>query len=441
MKQVLWEYIAITAVDFMPAALYWFFMQCLAGDMPCRLLRQLRKLHIIYAVGAIVGVAANIMTMKTAMDYFYTITAATGLGAAWILFRSFNQKNRAAKLIALSFASFIVFLAGQALVMLLGGEWPLVYSDHWGLCLLLTVFLLIIRVKIGEDSENSRKISARTWRTLSVKQAPIVENHPEELIEEPVTKVQIGSINEQKQLTLTQDTIARFAHEINSPLGTGIMAASHLGQEVEELSLKFKDGNIKKSDLERHLTLYSESADIILANFKSAADIVKAFRNAAAGDLAEQKKMFNVKQHIEQVIASLRPRVRLAGHNLELSCDRDFIVYSLQQSLTQVLTNLINNAVIHGYGQGKQGVITLNAYREDKMAVIEVADDGKGIAEGAIDRIFEPYYTTNREFGSTGLGLSIVKDIVTDKLGGTIKCYSIEGKGSIFTIRFPVREG
>ena len=237
---------------------------------------------------------------------------------------------------------------------------------------------------------------------------------------------------------VSADKIARFAHEINSPLGTGIMAASYLGQEVETLTQLYKQGAVKKSDLEKHLTLYSESADSILANLQQAADLVTDFRRSVTGD--EQRRVFGMAAQLKQVLTALRPRLTQAGHTIDLRYDTDIRINGFPGLLNQIITNLVLNSLVHAYDQGEQGHMLLTLRRKDGMAVLTYADDGKGISESSVGHIFTPHFTTKREQGNTGLGLSIIKEIITTRFGGTIECRSTAGKGVIFTIRLPIGE-
>jgi signal transduction histidine kinase len=306
---------------------------------------------------------------------------------------------------------------------------------------MILTFLLLLRHQLYEENVSSRRVLARTWRILSGpgisdKDSLGIQAPGAALLVEPLPAA--GSPCQSAGVVVSPDKIARFAHEINSPLGTGIMAASYLGQEVESLTQLFKQGAVKKSDLEKHLNLYSESADSILANLQTAAELVSDFRKSITG--SELRQVFSVKAQAKQVLLALRPRLTQAGHQIQLICGADFSINGFSGLFTQIITNLVLNSLIHGYDQGDQGSIVLKISKEEQVAVLEYSDDGKGISEDTLAHIFDPYFTTNREQGSSGLGLSIVKEIITVKFGGTIDCHSAEGKGVIFTIRFPIGE-
>ncbi|SMC50088.1 sensor histidine kinase [Sporomusa malonica] len=442
-----WDYITLVFTYLLPAALYSLIDQSLSQGSH-KWLARMSRLHIVYVVAALVGVAANIVTAATAVNVFGSITAITGLFVFGVVVKKAIQGNLSARIIAVGLSLLAVSIDASLLAKEVGIAWPVHYTPHWGLGIIILTFLLMLRLQLLAEILSNRKILARTWRSVSSTGCPVeLRGHkssngqaeqalPSEQLKQAVT----GSNYQSEQAIVTEDKITCFAHEINSPLGTGIMTASYLSQEVEDLALLFKEGAIKKSDLERHLNLYSESADIILANLQSAAEIVKDFRKSAAGQQAQQRQTFSIKAQVKQVLLALKPRLTQAGHQIQLNCGADLRISGFPNLLSQVIANLVLNSLFHGYDQGEQGSIVLNIFKEDNMVVFEYSDDGKGMNEDTLAHIFEPHFTTNREHGSTGLGLSIVKEIITAKCGGTIVCHSTEGKGVIFTIRLPIGE-
>jgi signal transduction histidine kinase len=421
-----WDYVALLAVFLLPAVLYSLIEKSISQSCQIALAR-LAGLHIVYAVAALVGVSANIIPTPAANDGFYIVTTVTGVYILGVVVKKAMQGNSSARIISSGLGVVAVFI-GTSLLDKGQVFWFLRYTPHWALGIVISTFLLMLRLRLFEENVNNRKVLARTWRILGNTGSPV------ELKQAAINTYQSAPA------AITEDKIACFAHEINSPLGTGIMAASSLEQEVEELSLLFQEGAIKKSDLERHLNLYSESADIILANLQSAAEMVRAFRQSAGGQQTELRQIFSVKAHVKKVLLGLKPRLTQAGHQIQLNCSPDLRIQGFPSLLAQVITNLVLNSLFHAYDQGEKGNIVLNIFSEESMAVFEYSDDGKGMNENTLTHIFDPYFTTNHEHGSTGLGLSIVKEIIMTKFGGTIVCNSAEGKGVIFTIRLPIGE-
>ncbi len=438
----LWPHVSLLAACLLPAACYRLleYYVCQGNHV---WLARLVRLHVVYAVFALLWAAASPTAGAEAGSLLVWITAGTGLAAGGVIASRAVAGSFAARMVM---AGTVIFAGIQGLCLLTAGEggvWPGPYTSYWGFVLMVLIFLLLLRRQLAEENASSRKVLARTWRTL----------HDSGREPGPRSKMQAGidlaaadtveplpamSSSLCQAAGVSADKIARFAHEINSPLGTGIMAASYLGQEVETLTQLYKQGAVKKSDLEKHLTLYSESADSILANLQQAADLVTDFRRSVTGD--EQRRVFGMAAQLKQVLTALKPRLTQAGHNIELRYDTDIRINSFPGLLNQIITNLVLNSLVHAYDQGEQGHMLVTLRREDGMAVLTYADDGKGIGESSVSHIFTPYFTTKREQGNTGLGLSIIKEIITTRFGGTIECRSTAGKGVIFTIRLPIGE-
>lgn len=444
---IFWDYIGLVFTYLLPAMLYNLLEQGVYQGSQ-KWLGRMSGLHIAYVIAALVGVAANIVTAAAAASAFGSITAATGLLVFGLVVKKAVQGNPSARIIAVGLSLLAVSIDAALLANEAGLVWPVHYTPHWGLAIIILSFLLMLRRQLVAENVNNRKILARTWQSVSSTGRTAEQDSHKSSNSQPEQAGPSGRIHQEaisrpyqsEQANVSEDEIACFVHEINSPLGTGIMTVSYLSQEVEDLTLLFKEGAIKKSDLERHLNLYSESADIILANLQNAAGIVKDFRQSATGRQVQQRQVFNIKALVKQVLLALKPRITQAGHQIQLSCSADLRINGFPNLLSQVLVNLIQNSLLHGYRQGEQGCLVLNIFKEDDMAVLEYSDDGKGIKEDMLAHIFDPYFTTNREQGSTGLGLSIVKEIITARCGGTIVCHSTEGKGVMFSIRVPIGE-
>ncbi|WP_144351628.1 sensor histidine kinase [Sporomusa termitida] len=441
----LWEHVALLAACLLPAAFYRLLEHYVCQGTHVWLARFVR-LHVVYAVTALLWVAAKPAAGTEAGCLLVWITAGTGLAAGGIIVGRAVYGSFAARVVAAGLGILAV-IHGLGLLAAAGGAvWPGPYAAYWGYGLMVLIFLLLLRRRLSEENASSRRVLARTWRTLHEPgreaglrsgKAPLAKELVPGEPAEPLPATD-SSLGQTAGTIVTADEIARFAHEINSPLGTGIMAASYLGQEVETLTQLYKQGAVRKSDLEKHLTLYSESAGSILANLQTAAELVADFRKPATG--GEQRRVFSIAAQLNQVLTALKPRLTQAGHTLELRFDADIRMHGFPGRLQQIIANLVLNSLAHAYEQGEQGHMLLRLTQEDGMAVLEYADDGKGISESTLGHIFDPYFTTKREQGNTGLGLSIIKEIITTRFGGTIECRSPAGKGAIFTIRLPIGE-
>ncbi|MBJ7417110.1 MAG: HAMP domain-containing histidine kinase [Niveispirillum sp.] len=181
-----------------------------------------------------------------------------------------------------------------------------------------------------------------------------------------------------------------------------------------------------------------ESAQLVHVNIARAAELVQSFKQVAVDQASEERRTFLLRQYIEEVLASLAPRLRREPHLISFDCPPDLEMDTYPGALFQVLTNLLMNAVIHAFEPGQRGAITLTgrALPDDRVE-LQFRDNGRGVSPDHLQRLFEPFFTTNRARGGSGLGLHIVYNLVTQSLKGRIGVTSVEGEGTCFTLTLP----
>jgi signal transduction histidine kinase len=151
-----------------------------------------------------------------------------------------------------------------------------------------------------------------------------------------------------------------------------------------------------------------------------------------------ERRKFGVKTYINDVLRSLAPQLKRSAHRLSVTGADDLIIDSYPGALSQVVTNLVMNSVLHAYLDDKGGQLIFEVRSEGKQVIIEYRDDGCGITPETLKKIYEPFFTTARHRGGTGLGLHIVYNLVIQKLGGQINCESVVGQGTKFTLTLPM---
>lgn len=231
--------------------------------------------------------------------------------------------------------------------------------------------------------------------------------------------------------------VAGVAHEINTPVGVAVTGASFLLEESKKIEQKVNDGTIKKSEFLNFIDSVNEGARLVLSNTERAAHLIQSFKQVAADETSEVRRSFELDAYLSEVLTSLRPKFKKTGIAVDCNCPADILMDSYPGLLAQVLTNLITNALRHGYNEGDRGRVEIRARRENEWVIIECANDGKTIPPEHLGKIFEPFFTTKRSEGGTGLGLNIVFNIVTQRLGGTVRVRSDEATGTCFTVRIP----
>lgn len=232
--------------------------------------------------------------------------------------------------------------------------------------------------------------------------------------------------------------VAGVAHEINTPLGMCVTMVSHLGDQVKSLHGKYDDG-LRRRDLEEFMSTCHQSVSIIETNLARAAQLVRSFKLVAVDQSSEARRRFRVADYLAEVLLSLRPQLKKSSVKVELLIDPELEIESYPGVLAQIVTNLVMNSLIHAFEARQPGTITIDGKVDDDRFDLSFADDGVGMADDVRQHVFDPFFTTRRGDGGSGLGLHIVYNQVTQTLGGTIGCSSAPGQGTRFTIRFPLK--
>ncbi len=234
--------------------------------------------------------------------------------------------------------------------------------------------------------------------------------------------------------------VAGVAHEINTPVGVSVTAASYLDEKNNEILELFETGKLKKADLEKHINTTMETIKILMINLERASNLIGSFKQIAVDQSVDEKRVFVLKDYINEVLLSLNPKVKKTKHKIIVDCEDDIEIYASPGGLSQIIANLVVNSLVHAFDDSFEGIIKIKVKCENSEIIIEYSDNGKGISENDIKKIYEPFFTTKRGSGGTGLGLNIVYNIVSKEYNGKIKCNSIPGNGTIFTIRIPEEE-
>lgn len=241
-----------------------------------------------------------------------------------------------------------------------------------------------------------------------------------------------------REISAIGQLVAGVAHEINTPVGNALTAATALADRTESFLATLESGKILKSTLVGYSALALDASRLILANLERTAELVRGFKQVAVDQASAERRRFVLDVYLQEILVSISPAIRKAGQTVEIDCPPNIEVDSWPGGLSQVVINLVLNAFAHAFEPGAPGTVTIRCAAADGQATLEVRDDGKGIAPDLLGRIFEPFFTTKRGEGGSGLGLHIVHSIVTGSLGGTIAVQSEVGRGTRFTVAFPL---
>jgi signal transduction histidine kinase len=306
---------------------------------------------------------------------------------------------------------------------------------------LVALGLFISVVVVRETAHSEKKL-----RELNLNLESRVEERTQELSETNVSlretlatlsQTQDQLVHSEKMASLGS-LVAGISHEVNTPIGIGMTAASHLEDEVEQLTIAYEANKLKQSDFKGFVEQAKESSEIILKNLRRASNLIGSFKRVAVDQTSEEWHTINVHEYIDDIITSLQPSFKGFTVLVENLCDNDIDLYTNPGAIYQVFSNLILNSLMHAFDEARPGIIHIFCEKVDKDLKMTYQDDGKGIHEDNLNQIFDPFFTTRRGSGGSGLGLHLVYNLVTAGLKGTINVQSGANSGVVFTITLPV---
>jgi signal transduction histidine kinase len=236
--------------------------------------------------------------------------------------------------------------------------------------------------------------------------------------------------------------VAGVAHEINTPLGVAVTGASLVKEQLSSIEAIFKSGQLKKGDLRRFLDDAGQAAGIVEANLGRAADLITSFKRVAIDQTSLERRSIKLAAYVDEVLASLGPLLKKAAVKAEvLAPEGDVELTTYPGAISQIVTNLVTNAVEHAFTPDAAGTLRFRVGTDAGSALLVCEDDGRGMPSDVLSRIFEPFFTTRRGSGGSGLGMHIVHNLVTDALDGRVTVASEPGSGTCVTIRLPLSGG
>ena len=250
-------------------------------------------------------------------------------------------------------------------------------------------------------------------------------------------KLMQDSLIQSEKFASLGSLVAGVAHEINTPVGITVTAASFLVDETHKIDGLMKSQGIRKSEMMEFINAALEGSQLILNNAERAAHLINSFKQVAVDEMSEVRRVFNLFKYLDEVLTSLRPKYKATKIFVGYTCPAGLEMDTYPGLLAQVLTNLITNALVHGFDEGDVGEVKVKVSEEEPWVIIECFNSGKLIPQEVLGKVFEPFFTTRRSKGGTGLGLNIVFNIVTQRLGGTIRAMSDEEQGTRFVVRIP----
>jgi signal transduction histidine kinase len=250
-----------------------------------------------------------------------------------------------------------------------------------------------------------------------------------------------NQIVENEKMASLGQMVAGVAHEVNTPIGLGITGSTLLRDKLAEINAQFEQKTLTSAHLKRFITDGIENLDLIYRNLNRAAELVSSFKKVAVNQDVEITTNVNLYNLLNDVIMSMRSEIQYRNPKITINCNNDFSIETKSGPLQQVLQQLLSNSVIHGFSDELDNEITFNVERNESCFIIHYFDNGVGVEKTIRKRIFDPFVTTKRGEGGSGLGMHLVYNLVTQALGGTIIHDELNTEGAHFIITLPLSEG
>jgi signal transduction histidine kinase len=261
------------------------------------------------------------------------------------------------------------------------------------------------------------------------------------LIEERTHHLSLAfeQISEQEKMASLGQLVAGIAHEINTPIGLGITTASHIQELTEHILNAYQQKTMTESKFKEYLASMEEGSEILLNNLKRAAELIKSFKQIAVDQTDDNFLEINLVETLNNIVKSLQPELKKKYQtDITLICETDIQLNSCPGSIAQILTNLLLNAGIHAFPEHqKDRQVFVEVTPMSEHVQIAVEDNGQGINQDIVDSVFDPFVTTRRQQGGSGLGLHIVYNLITQTLKGAIEVTTKANEYTRFTLKIP----
>ncbi|HCV05812.1 ATP-binding protein [Pseudoalteromonas sp. SSMSWG5] len=250
-----------------------------------------------------------------------------------------------------------------------------------------------------------------------------------------------NQIVENEKMASLGQMVAGVAHEVNTPIGLGITGSTLLRDKLAEINSLFEQKTLTSSHLKRFIDDGIENLDLIYRNLNRAAELVSSFKKVAVNQDVEMSTKINLHDLLSDVIMSMRSEIQYRNPKIIINCNSNFSIETKSGPLQQVLQQLLSNSVIHGFTDDIGNEVRFDVERNESSLIIDYYDNGIGVDKSIKKRIFDPFVTTKRGEGGSGLGMHLVYNLVTQALGGTIVYDELNQEGVHFIITLPLHEG
>lgn len=288
--------------------------------------------------------------------------------------------------------------------------------------------LLLNQRELRQENENRQYIEAEL-RKKNTELASSMET----------LKLAQDQLVESERMASLGGLVAGIAHDVNTPIGVSVTAASFLEQRLQTLQQDYQDKTLTNKNMSVFIQEAEQTTQLLLNNLYRASELIASFKQVAVDQTSEAERRFDLNGYLNEVMQSLKPSFKQLPHKIEISCPDELEVYCAPGVIAQIVTNMLMNSMIHAFDEGQTGNIKLEVKETEEDVHITYQDDGKGLDQEKLEKLFDAFFTTRSGQGGTGLGTHIMYNLITQALKGQIDAFSEVGKGLRYEIRFPKR--
>ncbi|MEW6981621.1 ATP-binding protein [Colwelliaceae bacterium 6471] len=276
----------------------------------------------------------------------------------------------------------------------------------------------------AENERRSKTEKTLTKTNVELKSSILELNKAQERLLEAEKMAALGNLS------------AEVSHEINTPIGVSITSTTYLADLIGKLSQDVNSQTLTKRSLEDFVKNADHSIELLIKNLERASDLISSYKQIAVDQTSDKIRLININKYLHEIISSLHPKLKKTKHKIVIDCPDNIEIYGHAGAIAQIITNMIINSLVHAFDNIESGTITISVNMQNDRLHIHYQDNGSGVAQEQMPKLFDPFYTTKSGEGGTGLGTHIIHNLVVDTLNGKIHAECEEGKGLSYDIEF-----
>lgn len=228
--------------------------------------------------------------------------------------------------------------------------------------------------------------------------------------------------------------VAGVSHEVNTPLGVCVTAASLVEEAQRQIAAQLADGSLSEEGLRAELERIGQAASILEQNLQRAAKLIRSFKQIAVDQNTTEAREIHLADFLDEIVTAHHNLLKKAKVKTRIECPEKLTVTADAGAFAQIITNLLHNTLMHGAAPGQETQVTISVRDLGSQFEVVYADDGQGMDAETVRRAFDPFFTTKRGQGGSGLGLNIVYNLATQRFKGNVTLESLPGHGAAFTL-------